>query len=209
MQKKYITIVFDDGPRVPMREIIDKFIKYGFKCGFAIIGNQIKDDGIEILRYAIDNGFEFVSHSENHFDLRTLSLDGIENELMSPINKVKELFGYKIQMARLPYLALDDKVSAVAKRLKLYLLGRSMKTAADWNPAVTSKEIADSVIDTVHDGAVACMHVTQSTLVALDTILPTLKDMGYELLNPSDLFKVKGIKELPLGVNIDRCDTVF
>ena len=66
MEKKYLTIVFDDGPREPMCEMIDKFKKYGFRAGFAIYGNNINDGTEHMLRYAADNGFTLVTHSLTH-----------------------------------------------------------------------------------------------------------------------------------------------
>ena len=206
MEKKHITIVFDDGPCVPMHEIIDKFIKYGFKCGFAIVGKNIKEDRTDVLKYAIDNGFELVSHSHTHIDLRKLTDDEIVKELISPVNRLKELFGYEIKLARLPGLLIDERVSKVTEKLKMPLLGSGMRSGGDCYDDTTVHTISESMIESVYDGAVACMHVKPHTCEALDTILPAFKEMGYELLNPSDLFRVKGIKELPLGVNIKNCD---
>ncbi|MBE6732870.1 MAG: hypothetical protein E7561_02605 [Ruminococcaceae bacterium] len=206
MQKKYITIVFDDGPCVPMREIIDKFINYDFKCGFAIVGNQIKNDRLELLKYAIDNGFELVSHSHTHVDLRKLTKKEIIDELMSPINTVRELFGYEIKLARLPGLLIDDYVAEVVKDLNLPLLGSGLKSGGDCYDTTTAETISESMINSVYDGAVGCMHVKPNTAIALDTILPAFKEMGYEIVTPDELFRIKGIKELPLGVNIKNCD---
>lgn len=54
--KKYMSIVFDEGPNKIMTDIVDKFVKHDFKCGFAVIGRKINDDTLPLLKYAIDNG---------------------------------------------------------------------------------------------------------------------------------------------------------
>ena len=38
----------------------------------------------------------------------------------------------------------------------------------------------------------------------LDKILPELKERGYVLVTPSKLFGIKGLKEIPLGININN-----
>lgn len=189
-----------------MREIIDKFIEHDFKCGFAIVGNMIKEERLELLKYAINNGFELVSHSHTHVDLRKLNKDEIISELMSPINKVKELFGYEIKLARLPGLLIDDYVAEVVKELNLALLGSGMNSGGDCYDTTTSEKITERMLNSVYDGAVGCMHVKPNTAVALDTILPAFKEMGYEIVTPDELFRIKEIRKLPLGVNIRNCD---
>ena len=39
---------------------------------------------------------------------------------------------------------------------------------------------------------------------ALDDMLTYLKENNFEAVTPSKLFEVKGIKNIPLGVNIDK-----
>lgn len=35
-------------------------------------------------------------------------------------------------------------------------------------------------------------------------MFPVLKKTGYSLVTPNELFKIKNIKEIPLGVNIEK-----
>ena len=48
--KKYMSIIFDDGPNEYMNAMVDKFVEHGFRCGFAIIGNLIDDETLRMLR---------------------------------------------------------------------------------------------------------------------------------------------------------------
>lgn len=206
--KKYITFVFDDGPKEPMREMIDKFIKYGFKAGFAIIGKYITDDTVDLLKYAIDNGFQLASHSETHPRLEQLETEKeIRFELFNPIEVVKKSLNYKMTMARLPYITYNDTVLEVAAELKLALLGHGIDGGSDWDPDSTPEHIANAVLSTACDGAVACLHVTENTCKALDTILPELKRRGFDLVTPEKLFKLKN-KEIPYGINIDNVNSI-
>ena len=202
--KKYISIVFDDGPREPMREMIEKFIENNHRCGFAIIGKNINNDTKNLLKYAIDNGFELTSHGQNHIGLPDLEKQEIYNELFAPINEIEQLFGYKITTARAPYWWVDDKVFEVCKEHNLPLLGQGITVARDWENTVSSDEIADSFIKNICDGAVITLHVKPNTLAALDKIFAFLKMENYELLTPTELFKVKNVNPIPLGKQITR-----
>ena len=204
MNKKYACIVFDDGPREPMLEMINKFIKNEFRCGFAIIGKKISDQTEAVLKYAVENGFELVSHGQNHIGLPELSMAEIELELLSPINEIERRLGYKITSARAPYLWADESVFTVCGEHSLPLLGQGITVAHDWEDAVTAKEISDSFIKNIYDGAIITLHVKYSTCEALDEIFAFLKAENFELLTPTDLFKVKNVNPIPLDRQITR-----
>ncbi len=209
MQTKYITVIFDDGPREPLCEMVDKFVKYGFKGGFAIYGRNISDDTEHMLRYAVDNGFTLISHSQTHCHLEDLTeRQDIIDELMIPIKEVEKRIGYTMTMARFPYNKYNDETLDVARELNLVLLGSGMNCGADSRPETTPETIIEKTLDSVCDGAVACMHVTPNTCKALDTILPELKSRGYQLVTPEELFKIKGITSAPLGVYINNVNNI-
>ena len=199
---KYLSLVFDDGPSYPMCEIIDKIKDYGWSAGFAIIGCKINSETIDIIKYAINNGFQVVSHGQEHTHVEQLSSrKEMIDELVLPIKTVEQETGYKITMARLPFLSANDEVLSVAKELKLPLLGHGIDGGNDWNGNVTSEQIIKALLSSVNDGAVGCLHVRENTCRALDIILPELKAQGYCLVTPEELILKKGITP-PLGVQI-------
>lgn len=209
MQTKYITVIFDDGPREPLCKMVDKFVKYGFKGGFAIYGRNITDDTEHMLRYAVNNGFTLISHSQTHCHLEELTKrQDIIDELMIPIKEVEKRIGYTMRMARFPYNKYNDETLDVARELNLVLLGNGMNCGADSRPETTPDTIIEKTLNSVCDGAVACMHVTPNTNKALDTILPELKARGYQLVTPEELFKIKGITTAPLGVYINNVNDI-
>lgn len=208
MQSKYLTVVFDDGPREPMIEIVDKFKKYNFKAGFAVLGCNISDQTEHMLRYAVDNDFQLVCHSQTHPHLETLSYDEIYKELSVPIEDVKKRIDYTMTMARFPHNSYNNTVLEASGKLNLVLLGYGMLCGNDWLPTATSEQIAEETIRTACDGAIACMHVTPNTSKALDKILPVLKSQGYELVTPNELFKIKGINNIPTNVYINNVNNI-
>lgn len=202
--KKYMTFVFDDGPCEPMCEMVDLFKSYGFSGGFAVMGKKINDSTEPMLRYAADNGFTLVSHSQTHCHLERLgSREEITRELSAPIEEIKRRLGYDVTMARLPFISYNDEVLSVAKELGLILLGQGIDGGRDWADDADPEFVANSVLSSASDGAVGCLHVKSTTLEALKTVLPQLKESGYSLISPDELLRVKGKEKIPLGVNYD------
>lgn len=202
--KKYATLVFDDGPNEYLTKMVDKIESFGFTAAFAIIGRKINDDSEEVLKYAIDHGFELVTHGQTHIDLQKLTKEEMIYELNEPIKNVENRLGYKIKMARLPYIAYNDVVLETATELGLPLLGSGMGGGRDWADDTTVEIITNAILKSAKDGAIACLHVTEKTLVSLDEALPKLKEQGFVFTTPSELFKIKSIKNIPLGINIDN-----
>lgn len=209
MQTKYMTVVFDDGPLPFMCEMVDLFNQYDFKAGFAVMGDRINDDTEYMLKYAIDNGFQLVGHSQTHPHLETLTKQQIIDEMTVPVADVKNRLGYDMKnVARLPNLCLDDAVLQICKELKLILLGHGMQCGRDWTPDAAAETIAKETVETACDGAVACMHVREHTYKALITILPELKKLGFKLVTPDELFKIKGKTDIPFGMHIHNVNDI-
>ena len=203
MSKQYISIIFDDGPSYPMREMIDKFIEYGFKCGFAIVSNRFAFEDLSVLKHAIDNGFELCSHSHTHPRITELTKESAREELLKPIIETERLFGYKIKFARLPYLYINEDLAQISIENNLPLLGHGIAGAPDWDENTPSKLISDSIQE-AYDGAIIAYHVTNTTCNSLNDMLSYLKMNNFEVVTPSELFKIKNVKEISLGVNIHK-----
>ena len=202
---KYATFVFDDGPNQYLCSMVDKFKSFGFTAAFAIIGRQINDNTEPMLKYAIDNGFELLSHGQRHKGLgQTQDRQEILDEIMPPIEEVEKRLGYKISIIRTAFLSYNDQIHEITKELKYPLMGCGFGGGRDWADETTPESIANSVLSSIEDGDVGCLHVTKNTLAALDTILPELKNRGYILTTPTELFKIKGIENIPIGLPVDN-----
>lgn len=207
MSIKYISIIFDDGPREPMCQMIDKIASFGFSAGFAVVGNKINDQTEEYLKYAIDRGFELVGHGQNHIDFSEMTdRQQVLYELMQPINEIKKRLGYQVEMVRLPYIKANNLVFEICAEKGIPLLGQGISWVEDWLVQTTPERIATVVLNSISDGAIGCLHVTQNTCDALDIILPELKKRGYCLVTAKDLFKFKNTNPIPLGINITNAN---
>ncbi len=195
MNKKYVALTFDDGPRDPMIEMIDKFTAVGGHATFLVCGTLLNKENDERIKHAIEAGCELGGHSYNHLSLNKVEeLALIEANLRAPYDIVKARYNYDMKVTRLPNHAADERVFEIAKKLGIPLIGTGMNGASDWNPEVPAEEIAPKVIASAYDGGICCLHVNERTCKALDTILPTLKEQGYEFVTVSELFEIKGFE---------------
>ena len=203
--KKYMSIIFDDAPNIYMNEMVDKFVKHGFSCGFAIVGNMINSETLPMVKYAIDNNCQIVSHGQTHANLKkAVSVAEIEQELMLPVNTIEKQLGHRIKMARLPFLSGNEMVYEYAEKMHLPLLGQGIKGGRDWDSKSPIATIAQEVIESACNGAIGCLHVRENTCKALDIILPELKRAGFCLVTPDEIFEAFGVQEIPLGVQINN-----
>lgn len=199
---QYLTFVFDDGPYDPICRMADKIKRFGWSSAFAVIGRNISDETLPMLQYVIDNGFQVVSHGQQHVYMEELpSKEAKAEEIFLPVKTMKEKLNYDVTMVRMPFLSEDSESLQVAKELHLPVLGWGIHNASDWDTSVAPETIAEAVLGSVCDGAVGCLHVRENTCKALDIILPELKNRDFCLVTPTELFAKKGITP-PLGVPI-------
>ena len=192
MDKKYVALTFDDGPRAPMIEMIDKFTAFGGHATFLVCGTSLTSENDERINHAIEAGCELGGHSYRHISLNQVEDPAvIEANLLAPYNIMKARYNYDMNITRLPNHATNDLVFEIAKKLGIHLIGTGMNGASDWSSKVPAEEIAPKVIASAYDGGICCLHVNERTCKALDTILPALKEQGYEFVTVSELFKIK------------------
>ena len=92
----YLTLVFDDGPHNPICEMAYKIKAFGWSAGFAVIGQNIDERTLPMLKYVIDNRFQLVSHGQQHLKMWEIETrEEIVDEIYLPIKTVKEKLGYE------------------------------------------------------------------------------------------------------------------
>jgi polysaccharide deacetylase family sporulation protein PdaB len=165
-------------------EILDK---HNVKVTFFMTGGWIEayPDCVKTL---VEKGHDLGNHSENHYDMTTISKSEQQSELMTPHEKVKELTGYEMYLFRPPYGAYNNSVVNTAYENGYYPVQWSVDSL-DWkdygvDSIITTvcehKDLAPGAIILCHNGA-------KYTAEALDEMLTTLEQKGYEIVPISEL----------------------
>jgi len=167
--------------------ILDILEEHDVKVTFFMTGGWVKSYP-EDVKAILAAGHDLGNHSENHKNMSQLTDEEIEEELMLVHNRVKQLTGYEMFLFRPPYGDYDDQVLQCASDCGYYSIQWDVDSL-DWKDYGT-----DSIIKTVTghkhlgNGSIILMHNgAKYTASALETIICTLKDEGYEFVPLSEL----------------------
>ncbi len=135
-------------------------------------GNQTTVDAVDII-------------------IPTLLERGVEQmlkEIDDTNSLIEKNLGWKTKFFRPPYIALNQLMYDTIKMP--FICGRGVE---DWNMDIPAEVKAKGVIDNVKDGQIILLHDmtgNQTTVDAVDIIIPTLLERGVEFYNVRELFDV-------------------
>ena len=191
-EKKYIALTFDDGPSdTTTKKVLSKLKKYGVKASFFLIGNNMTPEREYLVKEEIAYGCDIQNHSLTHSDMREMDADTIKAEINETTRKIVALTGKEPTFFRPPYIYVNDTMFD-----NIPLIFISGYGCNDWIPEESANQRAKMAIDGARDGAVILLHDLEgndATVEALDTIIPELKNRGYEFVTITDLFNRAGI----------------
>jgi peptidoglycan/xylan/chitin deacetylase (PgdA/CDA1 family) len=109
-----VIFTFDDGPSKTLTpRLLAILAKHNIKAAFFVLGEMLRDGGIEIMKMAANQGHQIGNHSFSHSDLRKLSEDKIKAEIENTQALIGSCASPK-KYFRPPYGATDAHVKAVA-----------------------------------------------------------------------------------------------
>ncbi|MBR2951060.1 MAG: polysaccharide deacetylase family protein [Lachnospiraceae bacterium] len=168
-------------------QILEILKKHNVHATFFMTGGWVENypDDVKNIYAA---GHDLGNHSENHKNMSQLSTAQQEEELMKVHNKVRQLTGVEMNLFRPPYGDYDNTVILTAKKLGYYTIQWDVDSL-DWKDYGV-----DSIISTVtqhkhlgNGSIILCHNGAKYTAQALDAMLTTLKNNGYEIVPVSEL----------------------
>ena len=190
--KPMIALTFDDGPNTTTTsQVLDKLELYGVPASFFLIGNNINAESAKVVKRAYEMGCEIDNHSKTHGYMNQMTPEEIAAEVQFVSDKVEEITGEPTKFFRPPYIATNADMYANIDMP--FICGAGCN---DWNNMVTVDERIEKTISQVQDGTIILLHDAQGniqTVEALDTIIPTLLEEGYQFVTVSELFEAKGV----------------
>ncbi|MCM1038752.1 MAG: polysaccharide deacetylase family protein [Roseburia sp.] len=187
-EKPQIALSFDAAWGNDDTAKILKILKdHNVKVTFFMTGGWVESYPDDVKAILAD-GHDLGNHSQNHKNMSQLSDGECEEELMSVHNKVLELTGYEMFLFRPPYGDYDNDVINVAKKCGYYPIQWDVDSL-DWKDYGV-----DSIIKTVTEhkhlgngSIILCHNGAKFTAEALDALITTLQEKGYELVPISQL----------------------
>lgn len=190
--EKLIALSFDDGPNTSTTvKMLDMLEKHGVVGSFFVIGNNINDSSAVVMKRAYDMGCDIQNHSQTHTAMPNLTGQQIKDEIAYTSDMVEKYVGVRPTFFRPPYIAVNQ---TMYDNIELpFICGVGCN---DWEPEVTAAQRAEMVINNAADGQIVLLHDfagNDSTVAALDVIIPALKEQGYKFVTVPELFKAKNV----------------
>ena len=181
-----IALTFDDGPSKYTSEILDILEQNNAQATFMMVGTQVEKFG-DIVPRMLQLGNTIGNHSYDHADMLSLSTDGVVNEFAS-VDTLLEQYGTTSKVVRFPYGSYTKELASATGKPHIYWDVDSR----DWESRNTSA-ILEVINSEVEPGAIILMHdIYAETLEAVRTLVPSLIEQGYELVNIEELAASKG-----------------
>lgn len=162
--------------------ILDVLAEKNVKAVFFITGNYAKKNP-ELVRRMIDEGHAVGSHSTNHPDMTTLTIDEMASELTVIHDYVLQHYGYEMTLFRPPQGRFSLRSLAVAESF-------GYKTVL-WSVAYVDYEVDNQpdpedalkkMKKRAHNGAIYLMHAISDTNAAiLGDLIDHLQSEGYSI----------------------------
>lgn len=191
--KPLCALTFDDGPNnTTTVQVLDILEKYQVPASFFLVGNNITAASEEVVKRAYDMGCEIDNHSKTHSYMNQMTQEEISAEVSFVSDKVKEITGEPTKFFRPPYIAVSNEMYEAIEMPFICGVGCN-----DWDQKVTVQQRIDNTLKQVKDGTIILLHDAAGnfqTVEALDTIIPSLIDEGYQFVTVSELFETKGIE---------------
>lgn len=186
--RKQVALSFDAAwGNEDTRILMDILAKYNIKVTFFMTGGWVESYPDDV-KYIAEQGHDLGNHSLHHYQMSTLSVSEIKDELQSVHDMVKELTGVNMELFRPPYGDYDNDLITTASDLGYYTIQWDVDSL-DWKDYG-----ADSIIKTVcnhknlKNGSIILMHNgAKYTPQALEAVIEGLLNQGYEIVPISQL----------------------
>jgi polysaccharide deacetylase family sporulation protein PdaB len=186
--KPYISISFDAAwGNEDTGKILEILKKQNVRATFFMTGGWIEKYPDDVKAIAA-GGHDLGNHSENHKQMSLLSAEECKEEIMKPHEKVKELTGKDMILFRPPYGDYNDTLIQSARDCGYYPIQWDVDSL-DWKD-YDAATIVRRVSEHKHLGngsIILCHNGAKHTAEALDELITTLKQKGYQFVPISEL----------------------
>ena len=185
-QDKKIAISFDCAWGVDYTDKLLEIMEANdVKCTFFAVEFWAKKHP-DYLRKISEHGHEIGTHSSTHPYMSKLSKDAIIKELTSSISAIESVINKKVTLFRAPYGDYNDSLIETASNLGLFTIQWDVDSL-DWKD-LAKEQITKRVVEKTSSGSIVLFHNQgKNTALALDGIIKTLKQKGYEFVSIGEL----------------------
>lgn len=165
--------------------ILDTLSKYKVHVTFFMVGDWV-DKYQDAVKKIADAGHEIGNHSNTHPHVNQMTLEKNQEQIKECANKIEKITGKRSTLYRGPYGEYNDVVIKAAELENHKTIQWSLDTL-DYK-GLTQEQMWDRLKNKLTNGSIILMHNgTQHTADALDFLIYSIKEKGYEIVPVSDL----------------------
>ncbi|HZM64145.1 MAG TPA: polysaccharide deacetylase family protein [Candidatus Saccharimonadales bacterium] len=181
-----VALTFDDGPNAVITpRILDILKQHKAQATFFVLGAHVGGNEA-LLRRIHSEGHEIGNHSWNHPYLTQVSLQQVQDEVLSTQAAIANAGVPAPHLFRPPYGDIND---AVAAQIPLSIVRWNIDPE-DWRPK-KQPYLLDHVASYVRPGSVILMHDTETTTAdKLDALLVQLEGQQYTFVTISTILNL-------------------
>lgn len=194
-EQPMIAITLDDGPGAYTDRVLDVLEEYNSHATFFMVGSNVTETYASELQRMVELGCELGNHTTKHPDLNTLSAAQISAEMDTTTQRIVELVGQEPTVMRPPYGSAN---SFVAENVGLPMIFWNVDTM-DWKTRDTDM-IVEHILENTKDGDILLLHdIHETSVEALEIVIPLLVEQGYQLVTVSELAEARGVELIDGG----------
>jgi len=171
-----------------VNKILDILKKYNAKATFFVGGCWADDNGETLIRILSD-GHEIGSHGYFHKDMKKLTEEQNEIEIVNTEKLVLALTGYKMTLFAPPSGSFSNKTLKVAEKLGYKTIMWS-KDTVDWRDK-SVETVYNRATKNIQNGDFVLMHPKAHTAEALAEILTYYGEKGIRAVTVSECIGMK------------------
>ena len=191
---KIIALSFDDGPSNVTADILDILKKEKVKATFFVVGSWGEENAQDMVR-AFREGHAIENHSWDHPYMAGMTAEQMTDEIERNADWIESFIGQRPVFFRPPYINVSPLLHET-----IGLTFINGINCEDWEPSVDAVTRTQRILDQAKDGDVILMHDMADnvqTVEAVRTLIPALKERGFELVTVPELFERKGVSPQP------------
>lgn len=188
---KLVAFTFDDGPNlIATPKILDICEKYNIPVTFFVVGRQVKEKTIPVMKRAVDLGCEIENHTWSHPFMTRRTPEQRKIEIEKTNEAIYKAVGRKPIFFRPPFI---DYNRQMLEEIDMYFMAGA--GSDDYIVSHSPKMIVDTVMKKVRDGSIFVMHdllTNKRTPIAFETIVQELQHQGYKFVTVEQMFQERG-----------------